>query len=216
MSNELSGSGSNGIIDIGKIFGSDEQETRPNCKLCNSKNRKEAEAMADKGDRIQGIFQFLKRQGEDISYNAVSNHINYHFKAKQTETDIKEYVNQLSKWSNLSIADETLLTRYIREMDMEIFYLNSKNAGLDHATRLKNNECINKMRAMVLSYKQALKDMNKEMHPVNIIFSSLNRIIEVKLRGAVNPEVKQALRDVIDQLNKEVGDVPIEGKKSED
>jgi len=203
------------FIDMAKF--ADDQDVKPNCKLCNSKNRKEAEALADKGSSIMSIFNFLKREGDDISYNAVNNHINYHFKAKQTETDLREYVNQVSKWTALtSGSDEMMLNRYVKEMDMEITYLSSKNINLDHPMRLKNNEVINKLRAMVLTFKQSIKDLNKEMHPVNIVFSSLDRIIEVKLRNAVNPEVKQALKDVIEQLNREVGDMPIEGKKSED
>jgi hypothetical protein len=193
----------------------DNDPVRPNCKLCNSKFRKEAERLVETGASILSIKRMLEREGEDISYGAVANHINYHFKTKQTETDLKEYATQLEKWGQMSMSEEELIRRYIKMLDIEITYLCSKNAHVDMAERRKNEDMIVKMQNQVMMLKEAAKKLNAEMQPIEIFTAAFNRIIEIKLKTSISPEAKKALQDVIDQLKKEVGEVPIEGKKQE-
>ncbi len=161
-------------------------------------------------------MRFLTGAGEDISYGAVNNHINYHFKAKQSETDLVEFAGQLAKWSQMSRADDVMLNRYIVTLDMEAMNLASRNANLDLAERRKNDEIILKITAQITSLKETLRSLHAELTSIEILFSSLNRIIEVKLRSGISVETKRALQDVIEQLRKEVGEVPLEGKKQEE
>lgn len=220
MSNDLAASNSNssGGMNFTAFVNTlgDSDPIKPNCKLCNSKFRKEAERLVETGASISSIKRMLDREGEDISYNAVANHINYHFKAKNAETDLKEYANQLEKWGQMSMSEEELIRRYIRMLDIEITFLGSKNAHVDMAERRKNEDMIVKMQNQVMMLKESAKKLNAELQPIEILFTSLNRIIEIKLKSSISPEAKKALQDVIDQLKKEVGEVPIEGKKQEE
>lgn len=222
MSNDITptpatgGEGGNmNLTDFVNSFG-DGEVVKPNCKLCNSKFRKEAESMAERNQNITSILRFLTTAGEDISYGAVNNHINYHFKVKSDESDLKEYAVELDKWGKLSHSDETLITKYVRMLDREITLLVSKNAHADVSDRRKNNEIILKMQQQVMALKEQAKKLHAELQPIEIMFMSLNRIIEMKLKSSISPEAKRALQDVIDQLRKEVGEVPIEGKKQEE
>lgn len=214
MSNELAvpNNGNLSLTDFVNASGVDEI-MKPNCKLCNSKFRKDAEGMAERGQNISTIFRFLEREGEGISYNAINNHITYHFKVKQSDAELKEYAGQLEQWARMSQSDEALITKYVRMLDREITLLGAKNATADAAELRKNNEIILKMQAQVMSLKESSKKLNAEMQPIEILFASLDKIIRAKLTSGISPEAKRALQDVIDQLRKEVGEVPIEGSK---
>lgn len=202
--------------EIIELFGKSDESTKPNCKLCNSKLRKDAEKLVETGASVMAVFRFLEQKGEEISYNAVSNHVNYHFRGKQTETDLLEYSTQLQKWANLSTSDEVLLSRYIRVLDMEAMYLAAKNAKVDLNERRKNDDIILKITSQINQLKDSLREIHSDLRPVEILVKSLNRIIENKLQGTVSAETRRALEDVVNQLKKEVDDLPIEGKKQED
>jgi len=185
---------------------------KPNCRLCNSKFRQEAEDLAERGANNMTIYRYLDKI-DHISYGAIANHITHHFKVKQSETDLREYAGQLSKWSQMSQADDVLINKYVKMLDMEATFLGSKNANVDLIERRKNNEVILKLVNQVTQLKASSRLLNAEMQPIEILFSSLNRIIEMKLKSAISPETRRALQDVIDQLKKEVGEVAIEGNK---
>lgn len=201
------------ISEFVKSFDKDIQ--RPNCKLCNSKLRKEAESMADRGTSMSSILRFLEQGGETISYGAVNNHINYHFKNQQSETDLFEYAGQLEKWSKMSRADDVMLNRYIVMLDMEAAWLGAKNANIELSERRKNDEVILKITNQITALKETLRSLHAELTPIEILFSSLDRIIDVKLKSGITQEARKALQDVIEQLKKEVGEVAVEGKKQE-
>lgn len=194
---------------------SDEPTVVPNCKVCATKHRKEVEAMAERGSTSVSIHRWLKDQlekegAETISYGSVNNHINFHFKTKQTESDLKVYVNQLAGWSKISKSDDQLLNRYIDALDMEVTFLLSKNAIGDVNERRKNNEIILKMMAQIAALKESLKTLRAELRPVEIMVKTLDRIIEFKI-ASVDAKTKEILRDVIDQLKLEVKDVLVDG-----
>lgn len=185
------------------------------CKLCNSPNRKEAEEMADRGVSNLTIAKWLVNdKHETISYGAVNAHMNNHYKEEINEVNLKDFANRLSKWGTLPKGDEALFNRYIDFFDMEATALGAMNSSLPLPERRRNNELILKFATVIAEYKEQLTTIRSDRRPVELVITSLNNIIQVKLEGSSNPEVKKVLTDIIDQLVREIGDLSVDGVKA--
>lgn len=172
------------------------------CKLCNSPNRAAAEAMADRSPNIAAIKRFIESKGEEISYNAISNHINNHYIAEHDEANLSVFAEKLSKWSKVPKSDEHLLRRYIETLDMEAMHLISKNADLDIAERRKNDELFVKLCAQLDAFREQLKKLEGEKTEAEIVVTSVNKIINLKIQGTNDASVKKALIEVVEALKK--------------
>lgn len=197
----------------GFIEGFGDKQPRKSCKLCNSKFRKEAEDMAERGTSNRQIYRFLvEDKKEEISYGAVNSHLNNHFREEHESLNLQEFASKLAKWGTLAKNDEALFGRYINFLDMEAMSLAAENSNLPLDQRRRNDELILKIAQIIASYKEQLHRIHAEMRPVEVVITSLNRIIQVKLEGCKDPEVKNVLTDIIEQLVREVGDLPVEEK----
>lgn len=185
----------------------------PTCKLCNSSSRVEATEKFRKGVNASLIHKWLTdEKKEEISYVAVNNHFKNHLERTQNNLNLKEYSEQLAKWSEFNSDTEALFNRYIKMFDMEVMNLMAKNPSLDAAEVRRNLETAAKIAALQSSYREQLQKMQLEKGRVELIIMSLNRIIQVKVNTTDSPEVKSVLQDVIEQLSKEVGDLSVEGE----
>jgi hypothetical protein len=185
------------------------------CKLCNSPNRKEAESMVDRGVNTLTVAKWLvNEKNEDISYGAVYAHMNNHFKEELNDVNLRDFANRLSKWGALGKSDEALFNRYIDFFDMEATALGAMNSGLPLSERRRNNELILKFATVIAAYKEQLINIRSDRRPVELVITSLNNIIQVKLEGSSNPEVKKVLTDIIEELVKEIGDLSVDGVKA--
>ena len=190
--------------------------TEPSCKLCNSKFRKEAEELSETGTSDRGVFVWLTDKKEDISYNAVHNHLREHLRQQQDGQNLKSLASRLSKWGVLTHANEEIYNRYITALDMEFMTLFAENNKLSSQERRKNDELLIKIAQTVGFFKDQIHKLHTEMRPVEVVITSLNRIIQVKLEGTSSPEVKRVLSDIIDQLLRDIGDLPIDIKQVEE
>ena len=187
-------------------------KTSDNCKVCNSKLRATVDEMFLEGKTVAAIHRFLKENKEDIHYSSVFRHINEHLKGHEDNLNLKALATGLSEWEAINNSDEELLNRFIKLLDRETMSLLAMNPQLEPADRRKNNETICKLAQTVAAYKEQLHNLHEEKKPIEILITTLNRIVEVKLKGA-GQETKQVLEDVIHQLITEAGDLKIDGLK---
>jgi hypothetical protein len=61
--------------------------TRPNCKLCTTPHRSEAEQLFRASGERRAVHRWLESRGADISYNAVKNHFARHLSSAPEESD---------------------------------------------------------------------------------------------------------------------------------
>jgi hypothetical protein len=186
------------------------------CKLCNSKLLAAAEAQYERTKNSAAVHRWLVEKGEDISYVAVNNHINFHYNAQQDERNIYNLASKLSGWSKMSRSDEAMFNRYITMLDMEATSLMAENVNLNLEQRRKNNETVIKLAQLIGYFKDQLHKLNAEKRPVQIFVDTLHNIIKVKLEDCKNPEVQQALKDVVDKLTKDVDMAAPKGLKEID
>jgi poly-D-alanine transfer protein DltD len=193
----------------------DESIFYDNCKLCNSKNKEEAEAMAERGVSHLQIHRFITAEKkEDISYSSVHNHLINHFGVKSDNRRLKEYASQVAKWSELAKTDEAILNRYINMLDREANLLLAEAKEIPLVERRKNIETAIKVGQLIGVFREQLRKLQTEKRPVELVITSLNRIIQIKLEDGSTPEVRKVLMDIVDQLKKEVGELSIEGDEN--
>jgi hypothetical protein len=199
-------------IDLLDFVRAELQNPKPSsdCKLCNSKFRDEAHSRYEKDRSFQSIFNFLKEKGEEISYAAVRKHLLNHFGVQDSENNIRDLAERLARWEKLDTSEPILLNRYVKLFDIEIAdLLGDRSGGSD--IRRKNVELASKLASQVALFKAQLKQLDKELKPVEVIFTNLHRLIEVKVRDSNSPEVKRVLAEIYEQISKDVGDMPLDG-----
>lgn len=194
---------------------SDDDVVSKKCKLCNSAKKAEAELMAENGTSVRQVHQWLLSQGEDISYCAVNSHFSNHFGEKRNRSNLNELAVKLSRWTQVAQTDDVLFARYINFLDMEAMTLASENSSLSIQERRKNDELILKIAQTISLYKEQQHKLQSELRPVEVVIQTLNRIIQFKLEGTNNPDVKKVLTDIIEQLIKEVGDFHLDEGKND-
>jgi hypothetical protein len=183
------------------------------CKLCNSQYREEAENKAAEGVSHKRIAEYLKLQGEQISYGAVHAHLCNHLGNRNDARNLKEFASQLNKWSALSQSDDVFFNDYIKMLDREVRLLLSRNPELDAAEVRRNLDAVVKIGNLIGYFKEQIRKLQIEKRPVELVFTSLNKIIQVKIaQNTSTPEIKAVLEDILDQLDKEVGDFSISGE----
>jgi DNA repair exonuclease SbcCD ATPase subunit len=206
MSDEITKAGGSGDFNnfVRKLSDSN-PESVPNCKLCGSKFRKEAEAKSDQKLSISSIHRWLESQGEEISYNAVANHINNHYVSKQDDANLAAYAERLTRWASAPKTDESFLRRYIEALDMEAMRLIAKNADLNITEQRKNDDMFVKLSAQLDAFRQQLRTLQGESSKAEQVVVSLNKIINYKRSTTQDMEVRKALDEVVEMLKKEMG-----------
>jgi hypothetical protein len=192
----------------------DAPKSHPNCKLCNSKYRFQAEEMFEVENRsARAIFHWLKEQNEDMSYGSVHNHMNHHFKVMRGAAELKALSKKITKWNKLDKSDESILNGIITSLTMEYYNLQASNASVSVFEQRKNIEVMLKIADNIKSCKKQLYEMKAQQTPVQIFYSTLHKVVEVKLSNLQDPAIKKALFEVLEMMEKEIGDVKIEGFK---
>jgi len=188
----------------------------PLCKVCASPSRDEAEKLKAEGWSNKRIFEWFseKHKEENIGYSSVNNHMNNHYGVVNENEQIKNYAFEITKWKKLSKNEKNLYPRYITMLDREAsLLLSQKDADGKQITlsdRRKNIEMATKIIDMVKSLKKELREIEKEKKPIEMIITSISRIIEIKVKSYNSPEVRQVLKEIIEELNKDIGELKIE------
>jgi hypothetical protein len=98
-------------------------------------------------------------------------------------------------------------------LDREVRLLLSRNPELDAAEVRRNLDAVVKIGNLIGYFKEQIRKLQIEKRPVELVFTSLNKIIQVKIaQNTSTPEIKAVLEDILDQLDKEVGDFSISGE----
>lgn len=187
---------------------------KPNCKLCQSEFREEAEEIYESQTRknYTEIKNRLKERHDfDISMPAVQNHIIYHYKITQNNVSLQEYAENIQGWVNMQTNKVAALRARIAIMEREMFSIAQQSDDVDLVERRKNAETIKKLAETILTYENKLSDFQEQAKPVNLIFNQLKIIVNDEMQHIESVKVKKVLSKVLTRLRDSVGDMVIEG-----
>lgn len=197
---------------LDKIYEQGKRIHVPDCKLCNSPLRDEAEEKILANTSVRQIHIWLKERKEDISYGAVDNHLYEHFLKQLKDYKIKSTAESLEKWGAKKQSDEEIFTRYINGMDKTIMRLFTANDDptLPLAEARKNSEVITKLSGAITELKTQIVRLDNQKHPARIILSTLSKIVAQKVANNSDDEIKKVLSSVMDQLSDEIKHLDLE------
>lgn len=171
------------------------------CKLCNSKYRHEAEELYASCGNSRRVHKFLTEERmEEVSYNAVNNHMKLHFTAHNNERLLKDYASKVELWLGCQKDQYQSLQRAMAGLEREIMILAAMNEGLSLHERRKNNDIIVKMSSLLLNYRSKLRELEKEQEPVTLVFQQLQVILQDEMQQVDTEEVKGVVKNVLTRL----------------
>lgn len=191
------------IIDYAKDL-SCEPVVKTNCKLCNSDFRKEAEEMFAEGASAYKVYKWLKAKGEVLSDRAVHNHFVQHYQKPIIEQRIKSYAENLEEYSRIRMGEEDRLSLYGVILDQQIHLLSSMISRTNGEDMRKGNENLVKLIDQAVKVQERIKAMRQDNEPVKILVEKLNNVMTIKWNDAKNPEAKQAIKEILDVVVKEM------------
>ena len=187
--------------------------TKVNCKLCQCDFREEAESEFEKTNNYRAIQVWLQREKSlTISYPAVRNHMLYHFKGHQRKEFLREYAEDVEKWSNLYKNKTDALKNRIAILDREMVNIAAESDDLPIDERRKNAETVKKIADTLLVYETKLQEFEKKLEPVQIVLNQLQIIVKDEIKNIGSEETKRALVSVLERLDESVGELVIDNK----
>jgi len=173
---------------------------KKNCKLCNSKLRAEAEQMWEDHRRYSfaPIHKWLLTNGEDISINAVKNHLDRHYNKQLNHLRLSEYadkVNSMLEYDfDLRENVRTLVAITMNTLS-EAVAMDDSNSK-EQSVKIKN---INETIKLLKDLTELEHQLNMDIDPVQLVNDKLNRVF-IKMRDSAKTDEERFI--IIDILNK--------------
>ena len=188
-----------------------EEIVKKSCKLCSSKNRKEAEECYASGKSMMFVYKLLiDKFGEDISYPSVRNHLVMHYDVQQKALTLNEYGENLQHWMDSTQDRETELRARLAILKKQMFMLAAQTEGLSLDEQRKTAGEINKLVNAQLLCEKALDEKLQERKQAEIVIQKLNDIITMKIKNHQSGELRQILTSIINELKESMADIILE------
>ncbi len=185
---------------------------KSNCKLCNSAFRQDAEEIYGHEKNLTSVHRMLKSNNEDISIPAIRSHMLNHFIDANRHEKMREYVEDLAKWKDISASKSERLQTYLSILEKRIFQIASAVEDRTDPESMKQTEVLNKLIDQANTIQVALSEENGRIEPARIVIKKLQEIIEIRVRSSKSPELKNVLIDLVSDLQGNIGGLLENGK----
>jgi len=186
---------------------------RPNCKVCQSKFRSDAEEYYElKKHNLSAVKTFLEEKKEDVSYRGVRNHFKRHYMSAMDMEALQEYGSDLTVWGQRRLNIRHNMEERINILTREMIMIAASSSGRTLDERRKSADVVKKLSDGISSIENKMLEQEKMQEPVEIFINQLHSVISRKLETCNNEEVKTALLDVLDDLSTAVADYVVEDK----
>lgn len=175
-------------------------DIKVNCKLCNSKFRKEAEAEYERSNNYKRVYNYLQENGEDVSYPAVRNHLAFHYQGQENRDTLKEYSSDVNQWLDLQGNPEDALRRRIAILERRMILLDSGSETLNLTEKRKNTELVKKLCDSILAHETKLEENNQQLEPFREVIGALTKIVNIEAKQIEDKETKQELVKILNKI----------------
>lgn len=186
--------------------------TKPNCKLCNSKFRTDAEKMYEqlKGN-YTAIEKFLSKNNEEISYHAIRNHFKMHYETQKMDLQVKEYIDNLAKFRIEREDKKSALLERKLILEHHMVNLVAMGQGATNSEDMrKDANALKSLSDAILGIEKELIEMEEAQKPAIAILQIITKIVEGKIRSSSSQEHKADLKDILDKLEDQAKDIVLE------
>jgi hypothetical protein len=179
----------------------------PNCKLCNSIHRKEAERMAEEARgnvSFSAIKAFLESKGESIALANVKNHIQKHFLGQSEKIALEEYRQNIVALSRYRAERFEAIAQLIDIATFEmtrccVMPVNGMSDEKDRMKMLHDNMRI------IMENSATLEDMEDGDKKIRVIHERVRLAFAKALEKAETDSAKRTLGEVVNNFNAAYG-----------
>lgn len=183
---------------------------RPNCKLCNSEKRIEAENMYESRKSILQIHKWIS-QYEEVSYPAVRNHLENHYVKQKNEILIKEYKEDVKKYAEEHKDKIQSLLHRKAIFEKTLYEMSAKNELITEVEQQrKNANSLKSLNDSIIAIENQIDNIQKRIEPVIIILEKLRSIVSDKMQENISNDCKEILIEVISKLEEEADNLFVE------
>lgn len=177
---------------------------KSNCKLCNSNLRDEAEEKFMACGNSFVVYKMLAARNEQISPNAVRNHLESHFMKPLLEMRMKDYADDLKGWLNTYQTKEQRLEGYLSLIDRQIHLLNANTSSTNADELRKNSDAVVKLMKEATNIENTLEKYKEGMQPIMIFLERFRTAIKDQLLTLESAEARMALVQILEIVEKDV------------
>lgn len=171
---------------------------KTNCKLCNSKYRKDAEEKYARTGNMLNVHRFLQDSGEDISYQAVRNHLLIHYRRPELEERLREYAEDIHSWSKIRQEKEVIHREHIAILQRRIRLLEATTDDTNPEAQRKTAETVAKLIDQIGKEQERLEALKGDESSIKVLFLKFEDMVKVKLENMTSPEARVALVDLLE------------------
>jgi hypothetical protein len=175
--------------------------SKSNCKFCQSKFRKEAEALYEKYSNITAVHKFFTdEKKEDVSYLAIRNHIHKHYFGELRLMSVKEWAEDVDRFSAGKFDQRKMLLERIAIMRREMCLIAADTDSVDLKERRISSDAIKKLSDGIGACEEKLEKVDKEYEQIEIVIENLKNILANKINKTDSEAVKRVLMEVLQEL----------------
>lgn len=178
---------------------------KPNCKICNSKNRLEVEKLYDQGRNFTYIFKWLEQNEDPVCYNSVRSHFKEHYERQKIALMVNEYTDNLSKY-RIDQVDEIDRLETRRSMfEKSLLTLSAINDTTTDGEELrKNATALKNLNDSIINIEKQIDAIKKEHEPIILVLKTLQVLINESINETDSQAVKKALVELLDNFKERV------------
>lgn len=185
---------------------------RPNCKICKHEDREEIEQLYENQPRKNWTQLKTKLKNDkdfDITINAIKNHMINHYEIENKNKDLSEYSKKVQEYTEMQTDKISALRTKKAILEKELYDIGAKGDELDIIERRRNAEIMNKIAKTLLEYENKIQEYESEYEPVTLVFKQLNIIIKDEIKRNDDNTTKRTLKEVLERLKNDIGDMLI-------
>ena len=186
--------------------------TKTNCKLCQSEFRAEAEEIFEKRNSIKAVERFLIEKGEQISYLSIRNHLLKHYLGSQRLESVKEWLEDIDRYSHNKYDRRINLYGRIKAMRREFVLIAAETDGMPLDDRRRSADILKKLSDGISGLEDKVDEMDNELSPIEVLIENLQGILASKIKNTQNEEVKRAFLDLLNELADNMSGLLVEQK----
>lgn len=166
--------------------------------------RKVAEEEYERLHNITAIFNFFKKNNESISYHAIRNHINKHYKKHEMQMKLKEWAEDIPAFVKIKKDRKSTLEERIAILTHQMAVICSETEGHGLDERRKTADAVKKLSDAITALEDKIEEIDQTMEPVFIILEKLKDIVSDRIKSNNSEEIKRELMTVLEQFAESV------------
>jgi hypothetical protein len=180
----------------------------PNCPLCSSMCRKDAEEKWIKDRNSDDIRDFLKSKGEPVPLTVIKNHMEYHIDQSYVELRKKEYIQKILTLSRINLNTLSRVEMALSSVGERLISVNAAEdpgespAALEKARADSTCKLVASMAKLLELRATLMGEMQDSGNLLSVRQEDFEAIFKETLLEYKSPEAREIVKTILDKFSK--------------